>query len=148
VTNHGDFHGGNIVRAPDGTLKLIDFEYASVTCAAIDFGWSFVMFLDSAADRRSFVEAYLQETTNGQHTLEEVDEVLFDGQIASTTFVLLDQVQRCSEDPGARCMTVCGLDGYSKIASTIEKARANKARRKPIIEQGILSVTSGSCVLS
>jgi len=36
VTAHGDFHFGNIVRADDGCLRLLDFDFACVTHAISD----------------------------------------------------------------------------------------------------------------
>merc|ERR1712032_902256 len=46
------------IRTKQG-LKVIDLEYMSVACSAIDLGFSFATWCKTSWDRRSFVKAYL-----------------------------------------------------------------------------------------
>ena len=81
VTIHGDFWQHNIVRAPDGALKVIDLEMAGVLPAAVDVMYSTSCF-DSTptpvTDCLAFVRAYLEEL--GEDTADAaVEDFMVDG---------------------------------------------------------------------
>jgi len=59
VTTHGDFHFGNILRTPSGSLSCIDLDYCCTTFAIYDIAYLFDLDVTEPQERHDFAQAYL-----------------------------------------------------------------------------------------
>ena len=59
VLNHHDYHGGNLIKIPDGNIAVIDWDYASIGVPEIDFSKiKHLNFRNNPALYGSFLRGY------------------------------------------------------------------------------------------
>jgi aminoglycoside phosphotransferase (APT) family kinase protein len=133
VTSHGDLKGGNILLSPDASLCAIDFECSGVFEAAFDLGSAFVMLpalLRTAADKRAFVRAYIEQATGQPASTDEVAALAIDAEAATLTF------PHCS--PLSAFVYFSNPERYERMVATTRKV-LDQARGDAVLCEKLLT---------
>ena len=143
VTSHGDFHGKNILRSADASLRVIDFEFSGVFEAALDLGYAFVTqsaLLRTAASKRAFVRAYIEEITGQAASTDDVEALAVDAEAATLACPLFSPLSAWVyfDDPKRYQRMVADT-----IRNVIGKARGDAALREKLLAKGALRFAPG-----
>ena len=143
VTSHGDFHGKNILRSADASLRVIDFEFSGVFEAALDLGYAFVTqsaLLRTAASKRAFVRAYIEETTGQAASTDDVEALAVDAEAATLACPLFSPLAAWVyfDDPKRYQRMVADT-----IRNVIDEARGDAALREKLLAKGALRFAPG-----
>jgi len=143
VTSHGDFHGKNILRSADASLRVIDFEFSGVFEEALDLGYAFVTqpaLLRTAASKRAFVRAYIEETTGQAASTDDVEQLAVDAEAATLACPLFSPLSAWVyfDDPKRYQRMVADT-----IRDVIDKARGDAALREKLLAKGALRFAPG-----
>jgi len=144
VTSHGDFHGKNILLSQhDASLRVIDFEFSGVFEAALDLGYAFVMQpapLRTAASKRAFVRAYIEETTGQPASADDVEALAIDAEAATLAFPLFSPLAAWVYFDAPERFQRMVADAISNV---IDKARRDAAFREKVLAKGALRYAPG-----
>merc|ERR1712139_1471 len=83
VTCHGMFTRDNVLAKADGTLQVIDWEWAYAGWAALDIAFHFLVTPHTPVQKKEFVLAYLKASGVEEENEEETNKLLYDIEMQS-----------------------------------------------------------------
>merc|ERR1712137_1274439 len=129
VTSHGDCHPGNLIETDSG-MRLLDFEYTTVSSAAWDVGFVF-MWAGSGPEGKTKKLAFLEQymSSSGLSTaVESVEKLYLDAEIHVMATQCNDLWKAVHSNSKKR---------MHFLESLILKAREDREVVKTIMDQGI-----------
>lgn len=83
VTCHGMFERDNVLVKADGTMQVVDFEWAYAGWAALDIAFHFLITPHTPVQKKEFVLAYLKGMGVEEENEEETNKLLYDIEMQS-----------------------------------------------------------------